>query len=246
MLKKIESAQDDKVKLAGDYLERLHGIYEKLPGFDCGDCHDCAEYCIRPVTFLIEFENVLKFIDENLFPEQKTKVIKNVIVIHHGRLLYKQLKNEVIGSNCIFRDNRLNKCIIYPARPMACRIYGLKGLRQDEPVCQSCERDCEKVKRVSNRDFDCSIITSLYHQIAELSRLFKQAKGDELCFLPSDVHQLEIWLSLKYVGLEQTRKVFAGFDHERSLKMALKDPCLKNREKLNKPRYYGEWKNAKI
>jgi len=246
MDKTTELSSNIKVKSAQYYLERLNSIYGKLPKFDCGDCSDCVDLCIRPITFLVEFENIFRFIDANLSQEERTRVIKDIVIMYHGGALYKQVKDEFVGGKCVFRDNLLNKCIIYPVRPMACRIFGLKGLRHNDPICQFCKRDCQRIRIIDNQDFDCSMITSLYDQIAELSRLFKGAAIDEMCSLPLSVHILEIWMSLRYIDFEQAKKEFGGLDHKKLLEIALKDPCLKNRRSPNTPRYYGEWKNPTV
>jgi len=87
-----------------NYIKRLNDVYSLIPSITCKHCHECD----GPIYwFKIEEINIRKYLEEQ-------------------KIAYITWSNEMFKQNndsCPYLQN--NKCIIYPVRPIVCRLQGL-------------------------------------------------------------------------------------------------------------------------
>jgi len=95
-------------------FKELEKIYAKLPETVCERCATCCT--VPPPGYLIEFLNLYKYIRDNLQDLQK-EIMRKVV-----RYFYLELVD--INIKCPFWDDA-DQCMVYPVRPLSCRIYGL-------------------------------------------------------------------------------------------------------------------------
>jgi len=89
--------------LKNDIVENLEKIYLSIPGFNCKHCHQC---CGPIVWFEPEEMLIKRFL-------QKNKI---------ERIIWSLKEFEKNKMKCPYlRDDR---CIIYPVRPLVCRLQG--------------------------------------------------------------------------------------------------------------------------
>ncbi|MGQ9533067.1 MAG: YkgJ family cysteine cluster protein [Desulfotomaculales bacterium] len=95
-------------------FQRLEGLYGALPGVTCARCGECCSDA--PPAFLIEYLYAYQHIKSHLrprWPDILTRVTE-----------YFFLEHAEADLRCPFLDGT-NTCLIYPARPFACRAWGL-------------------------------------------------------------------------------------------------------------------------
>lgn len=94
-------------------FKELEKIYKKLPETTCNRCTTCCT--VPPPGYLIEFLNLYKFVRDNLQHLHK-EILKKAIS-------YFFLELVDINIKCPFLDS--NDCLVYPVRPLSCRVFGL-------------------------------------------------------------------------------------------------------------------------
>ncbi|MCF8010401.1 MAG: YkgJ family cysteine cluster protein [Clostridiales bacterium] len=97
------------------YLKQLRHIYDELPETECDKCATCCT--VPPPGYLIEFLNLYKYIKDNL-QDQQVGIMEKTI-----RYFFLELAD--VNIKCPFLDEKSNNCLVYPVRPLGCRIYGL-------------------------------------------------------------------------------------------------------------------------
>lgn len=103
--KSIEYAKENNL------INELNKIYESVPS---GDCTGCGKCCMESVGInLTEFLNIYDYLSKN--DELKKLCMSKVIDYYFTEYIKK--------SPCPFKDEN-NRCLIYPVRPLNCRIYG--------------------------------------------------------------------------------------------------------------------------
>jgi len=111
--------------------ESLIKIYCEIPNFECKNCHKCCN-------------NIIWFEPENY-------LIRNYLKDHNINFLKLYTKKYKINSKkCMFLTKK--GCIIYPVRPIVCR---LQGLIKDLP-CKNNKKiflSNKKLKKIKN-DFN--------------------------------------------------------------------------------------------
>lgn len=91
-------------------ISNLQDIYSQIPS---GDCNGCAKCCMESVhAFYIEFLNVYSYLEKNHLLDQVTERIEN----HYFNEL-----TDVIPCPFLKEDK---SCLIYPVRPLVCRLFG--------------------------------------------------------------------------------------------------------------------------
>lgn len=110
-LKKHDIQQSIEYAKKNNLIKELNKIYEGVPS---GDCKGCGECCMESVgTNLIEFLNIYDYLTKN---EELRKICMSKVIDYYFTEYIKK-------SPCPFKDNE-NRCLIYPVRPLNCRIYG--------------------------------------------------------------------------------------------------------------------------
>lgn len=110
-LKKNDIQQSIRYAKENNLFYELNKIYKSVPS---GDCKGCGNCCMESVGInLVEFINIYDYLIER--EELRKKCMKKVIDYYFTEYIKK--------SPCPFKDND-NRCLIYPVRPLNCRIYG--------------------------------------------------------------------------------------------------------------------------
>lgn len=93
-----------------DFKSELDKIYNSIP---VGDCNGCANCCMEAVSaFYSEFLNIYKYLNSmNLLEEVYVNVESHYM-------------NELIKKDYCPFLNDSKQCIIYPVRPLVCRLFG--------------------------------------------------------------------------------------------------------------------------
>jgi len=99
---------------APSLFRRLEGLYQALPDVTCARCGECCSDA--PPAFLVEYLYAYNHIKGHLrhrWPDILARVTE-----------YFFLEHAEADLCCPFLDGT-STCLIYPARPFACRAYGL-------------------------------------------------------------------------------------------------------------------------
>ncbi|WP_053954796.1 YkgJ family cysteine cluster protein [Inediibacterium massiliense] len=94
-----------------DYFDRLNKIYNTIP---TGRCLGCTNCCMESVsTHFVEFLNIIHYLTNRskLYKE----ILPNVVKYYFLEMVDK--------THCPFLDES-GKCVIYPVRPLVCRVFG--------------------------------------------------------------------------------------------------------------------------
>ncbi|OGJ86175.1 MAG: hypothetical protein A2268_01745 [Candidatus Raymondbacteria bacterium RifOxyA12_full_50_37] len=93
--------------------DSLNALYTQPPPVPCQGCGQC---CVSPTCTVVEFVVACEYLLENFSKENTEKILLAQPKIHpnyEGNLF------------CKFQDKETLRCIIHPARTMACRLFGL-------------------------------------------------------------------------------------------------------------------------
>lgn len=82
----------------------------------CNGCHECALRCTAGVQMLRrEFDEIIAYL-RTLELELVQRVMEQSKEV--------QWFEEVFSEACLFLDLKTNNCLVYPARPLICRLFG--------------------------------------------------------------------------------------------------------------------------
>lgn len=108
----FELFQDDQ------YEYQLESLYTSIPG---GSCNGCAKCCTESVhTFYVEFIQIYTYLKANNLLKDILKRVEN----HYFEEL-------IEAQDCPFLDEE-KKCMIYPVRPLVCRLFGYASKQEHE------------------------------------------------------------------------------------------------------------------
>lgn len=92
---------------ASDEARWLHGTYERLPNSRCAGCDGCASRCMGGLAITrTEFEAIRDYLGGAMF----------VPVLRSWRGM---------APPCEFSEPDGARCLIYPVRPLICRLFGI-------------------------------------------------------------------------------------------------------------------------
>lgn len=120
-------------------LDDLNEVYERVPQSSCERCGTCC--VVPPPAFTVEYLNVFKYLADNL--KDKIEEITEKAIRFYFLELVKP------GLKCPFLDDS-NYCMIYPARPFYCRVFGVTQ-KKDYDLNARKERMKELVKKYRER-----------------------------------------------------------------------------------------------
>lgn len=88
--------------------QKLWSIYRSIPIGDCDGCHECGEKCAGEIKMTrLEFLRIRACLGDRPAPAQRQRAAGE------------------FAAPCRFYDPSLPGCIVYPARPLICRLFGL-------------------------------------------------------------------------------------------------------------------------
>lgn len=183
-------------------LDDLNTIYNSLPQTSCEKCGTCCT--VPPPAYIVEYLNMFRYMKENLgdrIPELLEKAV---------RYYFLELVDIKLGCPFLGEDKL---CLVYPARPLSCRGYGIssgnnlpadrKGMEEvarryreqhdiilPEEVVNFQLPECGKVKITDGRKVFNDTLEVAISYVARLeSRLFPVDLVDkELTFVPYVTH----------------------------------------------------------
>ncbi len=92
---------------AEEEAEFLQRVYSRLPTANCRGCTDCATRCIGNLKITrTEFEAIRDYLGGEIF---------RPVLRRAGQM----------ATPCEFSDPNGPRCMIYPVRPLICRLFGL-------------------------------------------------------------------------------------------------------------------------
>jgi Fe-S-cluster containining protein len=85
-------------------------------GNPCDGCHDCGLRCTAGIQMTEpEFLRIVEHL-RTLDPRQVTRVLEQEKMV----VWFEEIESEA----CLFYDVPKQRCIVYPARPFVCRLFG--------------------------------------------------------------------------------------------------------------------------
>lgn len=166
------------------FLERLQMIYAAMDhqynqaaAYYRFDCHACTDNCCRTRFYHHTYVEYL-YIMEGV----KTLNSKRKLEIKHRALKIYQKSAELDKQEKPVRlmcpMNVDNLCILYPYRPMICRLHGIPHELQKSASRRVYGPGCETFDgRCSEKNYFTFDRTSFYVEMAALENKFKQTAG---------------------------------------------------------------------
>ena len=154
---------DNKYQEAADYYN-----------FHCTGCEDSCCFTRFYHHTLLEYLYIMEGY-HTLVHEKKVEVKRRALEVCR-KTCEADEKGASVRLMCPFNDNNL--CLIYPYRPMICRLHGIPHLLQRPGqgvlYAQGCEVFTEQCHGKERFEFDR---TPFYIEMAELEKKLKQAVG---------------------------------------------------------------------
>lgn len=173
-LAKILLASTEHGNFGMDLLDRLR---DQLPATKCGNCGKC---CNSVSIYSLEYHRVVRDLMTRCKPE---RLLRFFVSAMRMDLRQAEVADEK-RLRCVFRDDDTKLCLIHPARPFACRIFGL--LKEDGT------RECNQVEDLIHppRMVSSEMLTELQSKILENSESFEVFPGTgKIHFFP-----FEFWV----------------------------------------------------
>lgn len=168
-----------------EYFVQLETIYDQVPPMKCLMCGDCCAARVR--CYVIEYQNIKKYIKESFSSEQKNTLEKRIVQNRFIESVYQEKKEIIPRIPCIFKDTQKKTCSIYPARPFICRTNGLKGDKGS----------CERVKFSDGRDFDLKYEEKFLNQLMDISKAYIKIYAQ----LTREYDFLQNWMYIENFGV---------------------------------------------
>lgn len=100
-----------------EYLEGAYAYCETLPIKECNGCDGCGLRCAEGVPMTrLEYLAIREYLG-SLVSEEVEKILSQDKEVSLGDGFY--------TIACEFREMGKNRCFVYPARPLVCRLFGL-------------------------------------------------------------------------------------------------------------------------
>lgn len=187
-LEKILRASTEHGNFGMDLLDRLR---EQLPATKCGNCGKC---CNSVSIFSLEYHRIVRDVMTRCNPERLRRFFVSALRMD---LRQAEVANEK-RLRCVFRDDDTRLCLVHPARPFACRIFGL--LKEDGT------RECDQVEDLiyPPRMVSEAMITDLQAKILENSESYEVFPGTgKIHFFP-----FEFWVFRYLFSPERALQIY--------------------------------------
>lgn len=184
-------------------LDDLNNIYGSLPQTSCERCGTCCT--VPPPAYIVEYLNMFRYMKENL-GDRIPEIVEKAIRFYFLELVDINLRCPFLGEDKL--------CMVYPARPLSCRGYGLSrsdsvflsprnemeelarrykeqhGITLPEEVVKFNLPECGSVKIIGEKKVSTDLLELAISYVARLeSQLFPVDLVDkELTFVPYVTH----------------------------------------------------------
>lgn len=171
-------------------MQLLRALHDQVPKSRCGDCGDC---CNAVSIYSLEYHLVVRDLLTRLPPQRIRALLLEALRIDR-RLAEVGEENRL---RCVFRDNERRLCLIHPARPFPCRIFGL--LREGTP------RECDRVQELDPcQPLQQAFLDDLQVKVMSNSESFSPFPGlGEIAFFP-----FEFWLYRYSLGIDKALELY--------------------------------------
>lgn len=126
----------------GSYLDSQRGIQNFTHNGQCSNCGGCCS-------------NLIPVSDSDI-RSMRRYLRKHKIRLHLDAIVTPQSEIS-IDLRCPFRDEKHNRCVIYPVRPAICRTF----------KCNGNEKDIERNKKVFHQRFPVRDLTEEFKEFID-------------------------------------------------------------------------------
>ena len=114
-------------------MNLLEAMYREFPATACENCGVC---CNAVSIYSLEYHYLLREVMSRQTPEQIRLTFQRIFAWPERMVE----GGEERRIRCPFRDDAIKVCLVHPARPFACRLFGMK--KADGT------RDCDRVREL--------------------------------------------------------------------------------------------------
>ncbi|MFZ5597844.1 MAG: YkgJ family cysteine cluster protein [Bacillota bacterium] len=118
-------------------LDGLNSIYGGLPETVCERCGTCCT--VPPPAYIVEYLNMFRYMKNSLGEKEIQDIVGKAVRFYFLELVDINLKCPFLGDD--------NLCLVYPARPLSCRGYGLSKKEGRLPENNEMKELAERYKR---------------------------------------------------------------------------------------------------
>ena len=164
----------DRLQAAYTAMDREYDKAAACYGFNCSECRDnCCQSRFHHHTY-IEYLFVLEGL-KTLIPAKQNEIISKAMAACRGSAQANQA-GKPLRRMCSLNFDNL--CILYPYRPMICRLHGIPHELQKTSQNRVYGAGCSTFdKKCSGKGYFKFDRTPFYMEMATLEMEFKQAAG---------------------------------------------------------------------
>ena len=179
---------------------RLENVYSEIPDVQCNLCGEC---CYTVPVFFSEYIFMVDYIYTRIPNSLRQQLM------YLGQNYHARWDDATKNFRCSFFSEANGLCLIYPARPYICRLYG-------HQVHGTSEKGCSRTKQqpISQENVDKG-----FRLLSRMSRPFAQP------------FPVEFWIHLSSSGLAETLNLFKR--DSRFMKVMISAEMLANRLSLS-------------
>jgi Fe-S-cluster containining protein len=148
----------------------------------------------------VEYLNVRRYIEGSWPPYQIERLREQVVKQYRFRRVYRDapsgLPVHVLSPTCILYDAKERGCLVYPSRPLACRMQGFRG-------------ECERMRIAGKPEllpgdyFSADELAGLRSRLSDANETFVDpATGRTV--RPDQVKTVEFWFAVHEAGWDPT------------------------------------------
>jgi Fe-S-cluster containining protein len=184
--------------MAAHHTDTLQEIYDLLPAVTCAHCGSCCS--LWAGMRYVEYGNVRQYID-NHWTGLEIEALEQRIRRHYRiRSVYldapRTMPRLLPSTHCLLYDEAAERCKVYPARPLDCRLYGFNR-ECDRLVLQN-----DEAVHAATR-FTASDYASVVDRMSSFNKPYTDSKTGRT-IRNSEAKPIEFWFALFAVGWDPT------------------------------------------